>query len=159
MLETVKLCPQLPEDRAFLFALFAESRRPIFTGLPDDLVETLLRQQFEFQSTGYFQLYPKASFNVVKIGQNTIGRLAVDKSDEGIRVIDIALLKAYRNQGIGSFLIETLLAEARITGIGVYLSVERHNPALRWYERLGFKLVQDNEVYLELEWQPDVKDA
>jgi hypothetical protein len=34
------------------------------------------------------------------------------------------------------------------------MHVERFNPALRLYERLGFRLVEDRGVYLFLEWQP-----
>ena len=35
------------------------------------------------------------------------------------------------------------------------IHVERFNPALRLYERLGFTLAEDKGVYLFLEWRGD----
>jgi hypothetical protein len=32
--------------------------------------------------------------------------------------------------------------------------VERFNPALRWYERLGFSVVNAGPIYLEMIWRP-----
>ena len=32
--------------------------------------------------------------------------------------------------------------------------VEKYNPALQLYRRLGFTDVADHEVYLEMEWRP-----
>jgi len=34
------------------------------------------------------------------------------------------------------------------------IHVERYNPALRLYDRLGFRLVEDKGVYLLLEFRP-----
>jgi hypothetical protein len=36
----------------------------------------------------------------------------------------------------------------------VTIRVERFNPALRLYERLGFSVAEDKGVYLLLEWSP-----
>jgi hypothetical protein len=38
-------------------------------------------------------------------------------------------------------------------GKAVRLHVERWNPALRLYHRLGFGAIQDRGVYLEMEWR------
>ncbi len=35
------------------------------------------------------------------------------------------------------------------------IHVERFNPALMLYERLGFRQIADRGVYLFLEWAPD----
>jgi hypothetical protein len=32
------------------------------------------------------------------------------------------------------------------------IHVEKFNPALRWYERLGFRQIEDKGVYLFMEW-------
>ena len=40
-------------------------------------------------------------------------------------------------------------------GKSVTIHVERMNPALRLYERLGFRLVEDKGVYLFLSWGAD----
>jgi ribosomal protein S18 acetylase RimI-like enzyme len=46
-------------------------------------------------------------------------------------------------------------ARAAAAGRSVTIHVERMNPALALYERLGFRLVEDKGVYLFLEWRRD----
>jgi hypothetical protein len=48
----------------------------------------------------------------------------------------------------------SLLREADGNGRPVRIHVERQNPALAFYERLEFRLLEDRGVYLFLEWQP-----
>jgi ribosomal protein S18 acetylase RimI-like enzyme len=43
---------------------------------------------------------------------------------------------------------------AGLRGRGVGVVVEKFNPALRLYRRLGFAEVADHEVYVEMEWRP-----
>ena len=45
-----------------------------------------------------------------------------------------------------------ILAEAAAAGIMVRIHVERTNPARRLYDRLGFRLVKEGEVYDLLSW-------
>ena len=47
-----------------------------------------------------------------------------------------------------------LLDEGARTGKRVSIHVERNNPALRLYERLGFAPTEDRGVYLLLEATP-----
>ena len=49
---------------------------------------------------------------------------------------------------------EALQADGRAGGKGVGIMVEKFNPALRLYRRLGFTAIADHEVYLEMEWLP-----
>jgi ribosomal protein S18 acetylase RimI-like enzyme len=72
-----------------------------------------------------------------------------------IRIMDIALLPEHRGSGVGSQLLRELQAEARSAGKSLTIHVERFNPALRLYERLGFKQVEDKGVYLLLSWETD----
>ena len=68
--------------------------------------------------------------------------------------MDIALLAEHRGDGIGTRLLEDLLAEGDAGTKSVTIHVERMNPALRLYERLGFSVAEDKGVYLFLERTP-----
>lgn len=58
----------------------------------------------------------------------------------------ISLLAAYRGQGIGSQLLETLLAALRKKKVkGVSLSVSKANPAYFLYHKLGFRTLRENQ--------------
>ena len=58
----------------------------------------------------------------------------------------------YCNRGIGTTVLRELQSEAADAGKPLRIHVERFNPALRLYERLGFRQVEDKGVYLFLEW-------
>ena len=75
-------------------------------------------------------------------------------SDQGFAYINdetpelgIALLPEYRGQGIGTALLEHLLEAAKNIYPAISLSVSPNNPAIRLYERLGFKTVDVRNEY------------
>ena len=65
-------------------------------------------------------------------------------------------MPAMRGQGLGTQLLEALLAHAGSLGKRVGISVETFNPALNLYRRLGFTHLSDEGIYLTMEWTPDL---
>ena len=61
--------------------------------------------------------------------------------------------------GIGTAILEGLKASGRANGRGVGIFVEKFNPALDLYRRLGFTEVADHSVYLEMEWPGERRPA
>lgn len=145
----IHLRPATDEDRAFLLTVYSETRTEELSVVPwtDDQKAAFLRMQFEAQDTWYRQVYPGAAFLVILRDRTPIGRLYVARSDAEVRVVDIALLPEHRGQGIGSGLIADLLATADRDGLPVTLRVEPWNPAKRLYERLGFEVREQGDVY------------
>src|SRR5215207_11029600 len=109
--------------------------------------QAFVQQQFTAQHAYYQQHYATASFQVVLRDDALIGRLYVDRGPTEIRIIEIALLPEYRGDGVGTHLLRDLLSEASEDGKVVTIHVERFNPALAWYTRLGFEPVEDRGVY------------
>lgn len=72
--------------------------------------------------------------------------------DDRTPSLAISLLPEYRDRGIGTQLLNCLLALLQETGYSrVSLSVQKENPALRLYERAGFRIVRETEMeYLML---------
>ena len=67
--------------------------------------------------------------------------------DDDTPELVVALLPEYRNQGIGTQLLTQFLHELNQHGFErVSLSVERGNPAIHLYERLGFKELNQNKM-------------
>lgn len=58
----------------------------------------------------------------------------------------VAVLKTYRNQGVGAAIMKRLIEEARKRGFEEVL-LSSQTAAIRFYERLGF--VSEGDVYLE----------
>jgi ribosomal protein S18 acetylase RimI-like enzyme len=110
--------------------------------------------QFDAQDAWWREHYAQASFDVILVDGEPAGRLYVLRGESEIRIVDIALLPEQRGNGVGSSLLRDLLAEADAAGKSVTIHVERMNPALRLYERLGFAVAEDKGVYLFLERPP-----
>ena len=113
--------------------------------------EAFLRMQFDAQDTWWRENYADTTYDVVEVDGEPAGRLYVHRGEREIRIVDIALVPEHRGSGIGTSLLRDLIDEADAASKSVTIHVERMNPALRLYERLGFALAEDKGVYLFLE--------
>ena len=81
-----------------------------------------------------------------------IGRLWVVRDETAIHLLDVTLLPAYHGRGIGTHLLQCLLAEAAERHRHFRLMVLKANvQALRFYQRLGLAIAADAEPYWFLE--------
>jgi GNAT superfamily N-acetyltransferase len=151
----IALRPIGPDDRPFLLAVYASTRESEVAAVGWDAAQkaAFVRMQFDAQHAHYQQHYPGASFDIILVNDQPAGRLYVMRAGEEIRIVDIALTPEYCNRGIGSTLLRTLQSEAADAGKPLRIHVERFNPALRLYERLGFRPIADRGVYLFMEWR------
>jgi ribosomal protein S18 acetylase RimI-like enzyme len=145
------LRPVEPDDREFLYRVYASTRTEELAVVPWDerQKDAFLRAQFDAQDAWWRENYRDASFDVVVVDGEPAGRLYLHRGETEIRIVDIALLPEHRGKGVGSALLRGVIAE----GKRVTIHVERMNPALRLYERLGFTVAEDKGVYLFLERQ------
>jgi ribosomal protein S18 acetylase RimI-like enzyme len=150
------LRPAGPGDAELLYRIYASTREDELAVVPWDASqkEAFLRMQFAAQDRYYHATFPAASYDLIVSGEQVLGRLYVDRGEAAWLVLDIALLPEHRGRGIGARLLTDVLAEAGAAAKPVQIHVERFNPAQRLYDRLGFRQVADEGVYLRLEWNP-----
>jgi ribosomal protein S18 acetylase RimI-like enzyme len=154
--QSVTLRPATADDEGFLRQLFASTREAELECLPEPQREMLIAMQFNLQRQQYGAGYPQAEHNIILLDEQSAGRFLVDEGDREITLVDIALLPAYRNLGIGTYLLDQLLARAAKADKAVRLHVFKTNPAQVLYERLGFSKIGDEGMYLEMLCQPSV---
>lgn len=152
----LELRPAAEDDRELLFRVYASTRAEELsvTGWPDATIEGFLRQQFATQDHYYRANFPDATFEVIVVDGEPAGRLYLHDVADETRIIDIAVLPRFQGRGVGTRLVREVLAAAGARGACVTIHVERNNPALAWYRRLGFVLAQDGEPYLFLRCEP-----
>ena len=157
MSEPVTLRPIRHDDAAFLFEVYASTRAEELSVLDwgAEQSRAFLRMQFDLQHRYYQDTYPGAAYQLILRGGRPAGRLYVDRRDDALHILDIALLPADRGAGLGGALLGALQAEAAAAGRPVRIFVERTNRALRLYDRLGFRAIGDHGIYLQMEWSPD----
>lgn len=117
--------------------------------------EMFINIQHNAQQQGYRLSYPAAENNIILHDGQPIGRMLIDRSEEAIHLVDIAILPDYRNHGVGAELIGGLLAEGATRGREVVLSVFHTNPAIHLYDRLGFSKVDEESLYWKMRWLPE----
>lgn len=144
-----------PEDESFSEQVYASTRAEELarTDWSDAQKAAFCHHQFVAQTAHYRAHYPTAEYSVIEVNGVPAGRLYVDRCTREIRIMDIALLPEHRGVGIGTRLLRELQKEARTAGKALTIHVEKFNPALRLYQRLGFHPIADKEVYLLMEWR------
>jgi ribosomal protein S18 acetylase RimI-like enzyme len=153
---SLALRPVEDDDQPFLFRLYASTRAHELAPLGWDQAasEAFLRAQFELQDRAYRQANPEALFAVVLVDRAPGGRLYVNRDPDAIHVIDISLLPEHRGRGIGTTLLRQLLEEGRQAATCVTIEALRSGRALPLYQRLGFEIKHQDDVYAALEWRP-----
>jgi ribosomal protein S18 acetylase RimI-like enzyme len=155
--------PITQEDEAFLSHLYCTTRSDLAClGLEDARFASLMALQFQAQHQQYLGRLEHTELehtklNLVLLDDQPIGQLYLNLSNREIRILELAILPAYQNQGIGTVLLQELMAWAHQMGQAVTLNVLRSNDAaFRLYHRLGFKVLWEDEVSLLMAWvSPD----
>lgn len=155
---TVELRPVLDSDNEFLLSVYASTRADELGQLEwiEGQKEMFLRWQFDLQRREYDTRFPDADYCLVVIDQEPAGRIWVGSDDEQIRLLDIALLPEFQNRGVGTVLLERLKSDAQSAGKALrHMVFVLNNNADRFYERLGFKVIEDLGAYKHMEWRPE----
>ena len=144
----ISLRPFTLEDEDFLYRVYYSTREDELARVPwtDEQKEAFVKMQFYAQHTFYMDQFRDARFDVIVVDGEPVGRLYVDRRKTGIRILDIAILPAFRSQGIGTQLLNWLFTESDRTQLPVSIHVEKFNRALHWYQRLGFQQINRKSV-------------
>ncbi|MEC0244588.1 GNAT family N-acetyltransferase [Paenibacillus chitinolyticus] len=142
------------EDQPFLFELYCSSRMAEVQawGWGETALRSFLHLQYSAQTRSYQLQYPEAEAYIVCQNGQRAGRILIHRTPICIRIVDIALLPQFQNQGLGTNLLHTFMEESREQNLPLRLSVLRTGRALALYERLGFQIAGQNDMYLAMEW-------
>lgn len=146
------------DDDAFLLSVYASTRADELAQVPwsQEQREAFLKWQFELQQRDYTERFPGAEYNIILIDNQPAGRIWIGRDEEEIRLLDIALLPEFQNRGAGTLLVRQLIDEAKSTGKRLrHMVFVLNNNAQRFYERLGFGVIDDLGGYKHMEWKSD----
>lgn len=153
---TITLRPIAQEDADFLLRVYRSTREDELATVDwsEEQKDWFVRMQFNAQHAWYQEHYVGASFDVILVDGLPAGRLYVHRREREIRLVDIAFLPEFRNRGLGTALLRDLQGEAESAGKPLTIHVEKYNPAMRLYERLGFTRIGETGPYDLMEWKP-----
>ncbi|HEX3370561.1 MAG TPA: GNAT family N-acetyltransferase [Candidatus Cybelea sp.] len=141
------LRPATTGDRKFVESVYFESHRWLIERLFGWRGDAVERARFA-------QHYNEARTAIVVIEGEAAGWLSVDRRPGAITVEQIYIAATWRNRGVGTQLLSGLIAEAAGADIPLRLSTAKINPAVRLYERLGFRATSESEHKVFLERSP-----
>ena len=146
-----------PADREFLIAVYGGTRERELSQVAWDAgqKEAFILWQFERQSEEYNQRFPDARYDVILVNGVPAGRIWVGGDDKQIRLLDIAIIPQFQNRGVGTYLLRQLMAEAtQANKVLRHMVFVLNDNAHRFYERLGFVVIEDLGGYKHMEWVP-----
>lgn len=153
--------PAVAGDENFLKSVHKEERHwefePLINAGDEEMYHKVMAHQYDAHHDVYFNTYDLARYGVIMWTDRPIGRLYADYRDTEVRILDIALLGAYRGKNIGSIIMRGLCADAARRNLSVTLHVNINNPgAYAFYYRLGFEPMAFDGKHTRLEWfHPD----
>jgi ribosomal protein S18 acetylase RimI-like enzyme len=147
--------PIADADLPFLARVYASTRAEelaTVSGWSDEQKAAFVDLQFRAQHAHYQKYYPEADWLVTSHAGADVGRLYIERWPSQHRIIDITFLPEHRGKGFGEALLRDLMDEAAAVNKAVSIHVEKYNPAMRLYRRLGFTVDEDKGVYDLMRW-------
>lgn len=144
-----------PDETEFWKEAFFDSIRDHFDALnlPEEHLQALLLQQFAAQKADYETHYPQAENYVIIFDEARAGRVILSTEHDDLHLIDIAVLSAFRRRGIGTGILKWLFDQSLRTKLPIRFYVEKNNPALDLYQRLGFETIADVTTHFQMQWR------
>jgi ribosomal protein S18 acetylase RimI-like enzyme len=152
------LRPATPQDEPLLFELFAAEKVAEFAaiGLTEAQYRPLLEMQYRARAIGYSEQHPGAKSWIIVLEQaaevTSVGQYLLVKTPQGSRIVDLAVLPQYRGQRIATQVLQQLAQQSAAAGEVLSLRVMKGNQAIRLYARLGFDVVNEDEISYEMLW-------
>lgn len=152
----IKVRPAAGDDQQFLKEVYFSTRAGEMAAFSWDEAQIIafLEMQFQVRQQAYRMQFPNAEYSIVTVGEDDVGCLTVERSADRIRLVDIAILPEYRENGIASKAIKQLQEEADQTSKPIGLRVDKTNDtAMRVYKKHSFVITGETQVLYEMEWR------
>jgi ribosomal protein S18 acetylase RimI-like enzyme len=144
------------EDEEFLLSVYASTRADELAQVPwgDEQKRQFVKSQFDLQRREYDARFPDAAYYVILIDDCPAGRIWIARDGQEIRLLDIAILPEFQNHGAGTLLLHWLIDESKSAGKALrHMVFVLNQDAQRFYERLGFVVIEDLGAYKHMEWR------
>ena len=84
------------------------------------------------------------------VGGKPAGYLETTTLDTAVDLTNVVLLPAFQGKGIGTRIVQDVIAHATAQRLPVRLQVLRANPARALYERLGFRTLEETDLRVKM---------
>ena len=109
------------------------------------------------QSASFRQQWEFTQVRIIVVDGADIGWLQSATRGDALFLAQLFVDVPFQRRGIGTNVIHRLINEAASAGQAVTLGVVKMNPALRLYERLGFRVTHEDDRKFYMRRDPDAE--
>jgi len=143
----ITLCPTLTQD-------FEYCKRLYFSGM-NKIIEELNLDRTA-QAVGLQQQWILTQVHIITLDGSDVGWLQTKTQDDGLFVAQLFVDVPVQRRGIGTEVMNRLIADAARANHAVLLTVVKINPAVRLYERLGFQITREDDRKFYMKRDPNL---
>jgi ribosomal protein S18 acetylase RimI-like enzyme len=139
------------DDYDFLYRLHRDTMRPYVEATWGDWIEDWQQENFRLH-------FNPALLRVIQLQGLDVGVMQAQDRTEELFLVRLEILPEYQKRGIGTRVIEDLVAEAARQGKPAALQVLKVNfPARSLYQRLGFGVTGENDTHYIMAYESRTK--
>lgn len=142
------LRPARPDEYAFALAIYLDGMR--------EHAAPLMAWDDSQQAARFAGQWRVEETEIILSHDSPAGFLISKEGDEEIVLKQFVIKRPARNTGLGSAVLDLLLDRSDRAGKPMVLGVLRGNPALRLYERKGFRVTGESGIKLLMRRAPGV---
>lgn len=144
--------PASDDDRPFVEEVYFATQRYI--------IEALFGWRgADAEAAKFASFYDQPNTVIITQGTKDIGWMAVERGKDEMVLEHIYIVESKQGQGIGTAILRDLIAEALHAGIPLRLATAKMNRARSLYERLGFRIIGEDEYKFFMEYKLAHDDA
>ena len=114
-----------------------------------------LRLNIAWQEASFREQWQATQVRIITLDGSYIGWLQSFMQDDALLLAQLFLDGPYQRRGIGTEVMQRLIAESNRVNLPIRLNVVKINPAVCLYERLGFRIVGEDERKFYMKRDPD----
>src|SRR5579863_1070506 len=142
----ITLRPAYAHDFDYCASLYFSGMKAIIQELNLDMAA---------QATGFRQQWELTQVRIIKLDGVDVGWLQSNTIGDTVFLAQLFVDGPFQRQGIGTQVMNYLIGEATRVRQAVTLAVVKINPALRLYERLGFRITHEDDRKFYMRRDPD----
>lgn len=141
-IDQIGLRPAGENDFPFLYALHTATMK--------EYVEQTWGWDEIFQETRFQETFVPGDTRIITLDGQDIGMLSIEERDAEVFLALIEIAPQHQHRGIGTAVIEKIIADGIRKSKPVLLHVLKVNPAKRLYDRLGFSVVAETPTHFHM---------
>ncbi len=144
------LRPATEEDEEFCYLVLKTTMR--------SYVDQIWGWDESWQRTYFRSRFDPDQNEVIVLDGVDVGVFSVEEREDELFISRLYILPAYQRQGIGTYLLQSVLDKGKALGLPVRLQVLVNNPARHLYERLGFRSTGETATHVVMSVHSCVRD-